>query len=248
RSAILVWGLWAVALLAVCGVAAAAPHRHSVYPIFAAAAQRWLAGANLYQYQGEPYRYSPPVTALLVPPSALPDWLGAVLGRLLTAGGYLGGLAWWTDAVLPRPLPRGRRVLLLLLVLPLSLGNVYNGQSNLLLLGLLLAGVAALATAEAKGRRGGWWWLAAGCVALACLLKVYPVAVGLLLAVVSPLQFAARLALVLAAGLALPFLLQQPDYVLEQYAGWWQHMTADDRTVLPRELWYHDLRLLGAVC
>jgi hypothetical protein len=80
------------------------------------------------------------------------------------------------------------------------------------------------------------------------LFKVYPVAVGLLLAVVYPRRFAGRFAVALALGLALPFLLQRPGYVADQYAGWVEHLRTDDRTVLPLELWYRDLRLLCRVC
>jgi hypothetical protein len=49
-------------------------------------------------------------------------------------------------------------------------------------------------------------------------------------------------------GLLLPYVLQRPDYVAHQYAGWLHHMLANDRSVLPRELCYRDLQLLCRVC
>src|SRR5262249_44257729 len=95
------------------------------------------------------------------------------------------------------------------------------------------------------GRR---WTLSAGCIALACLFKVYPIAIGLLLAVVYGPRFAVRLALALLLGLAVPFALQEPSYVVSQYAGWLHHLQANDRELLSTQLWYRDLRLLCHNC
>jgi hypothetical protein len=241
-------GLWAAALVGVCVRFAVAPHGHSLYPIFAGAARNWMAGRDLYQPCAEPYRYSPLVAVLFVPLAVLPDPVAEVLWRVLNAGVYLGGLAWWCRAVLPRPLTRGQVGLMFLLVLPLSLGNLHNGQSNTLVLGLILAALAALARPDESGVPGRRPALAGVCTALACLFKVYPVAVGLLLLTVHPRRFGRWLVPALAVGLLLPFVLQQPDYVTRQYAGWLHHMEANDRSVLPVELCYRDLQLLCRVC
>ena len=239
--------LWAVALAVVSARAAAFPG-HSVYAIFSAAARHWSAGIGLYGPSDNAYRYSPLVAALLVPFSLLPDAAGGVLWRWLGIAAYLGALLWWCRAVLPAALTRDERAWLLLLVLPLSVGNLNNGQSNTLVLGLLLAAVASAAS-RGDGRAGRWRDdLAAACVALACLFKVYPIAVGLLLVVVHPRRFGWRLPLALAVGLALPFLLQRPDYVLEQYLGWLRHLETNDRHALPPALWYRDVQLLCRVC
>src|SRR5262249_18623794 len=140
-------------------------------------------------------------------------------------------------SVLPGPLTPLGRAVLLLLVLPLEIGSINNAQSNALVIGLLLLGVAAVAD-----RR---WNLAAVAVALACLFKLYPVAVGLLLAVLYPRRFSWRLALALAAGLALPFLCQRSDYVINQYGGWLNHLWENQlRKFLPVDLRYRDFRLL----
>jgi hypothetical protein len=236
--------LWTAAVLAVSVQAALAP-RHSVYPIFADAARNWLAGADLYRPTAEPYRYSPLVTTLFVPLGLLPDRVGGVVWRWASAGAFLGALAWWATAALPRAPGRAERAWLFLLVLPLALGNLHNGQSNTLVIALLLCGVTALATRTA----GGWQdTLAAGAIALACLFKVYPIALGLLLVLTESRRFTGRLLLLLVAGLALPFLLQRPGYVAEQYLGWLHHLGASDRHDLPRELWYRDFQLLCWAC
>jgi hypothetical protein len=231
--------VWAGILLACCGRDLLASRTKSVYPIFAAAARRWPAGADLYDLLApglDRFRYSPAVAALLVPFSLLPDGLGAIVWRFVNAGVYLGALAWWIRVVLPAALTTTQRAALFLLVVPLSIGSLNNGQSNALVLGLLLAAGA--------GARTDRWNVAAGCTTAACLFKVYPIAVGLLLAAVYPRRFAARLALALALGLALPFGLQHGRYVAEQYASWLHHFQAYDRQCLIAELWYRDIRLM----
>jgi hypothetical protein len=128
---------------------------------------------------------------------------------------------------------------LFLLVLPLVLGNFHNGQCNLLLLGLLLAAQAAAAEE--------YWNGAAVFSALAAWLKVYPLAAGLLLVAVYPRRLAGRLLVACLLGLAIPFLLQRPEYVLGQYRSWLDRLARDDRQVESFAFWYRDVRLLFAV-
>src|SRR5204863_5778587 len=108
-----------------------------------------------------------------------------------------------------------------------------NGQSNPLVAGLLLAAVAGVAE-----RR---WNLAAVCVTAAVLFKGYPLAIGLLLAAVYPRRFAPRLAVALALGALLPFLLQRPEYVAAEYGSWLRLLGADDRMDAPASHAYRDL-------
>src|SRR5207302_29864 len=104
----------------------------------------------------------------------------------------------------------------------------------------LLAALAAVGS-------GRWNFAAAG-LGLATFFKVYPLAVGLLLAAVYPRKFGVRLFLALAAGALLPFLLQRPGYVSGQYAAWWEVLRTEDRNDLPLILCYRDLCLLCRVC
>jgi len=120
----------------------------------------------------------------------------------------------------------------------LSLGNLNNGQSNPLMLGLLLLAVTGAAAER--------WTIAALGVALASLFKGYPVAIGLLLAALYPRRFTLRFALALAGCAALPFVLQRPDYVAGQYASWFDHLLHEPRYGW-MEAWYCDFRLLCRV-
>jgi hypothetical protein len=228
--------LWMMIVLVISVRTLLSPLTNSVYPVFAEAARHWQAVENLYDSREHPYRYSPVAALLFVPLSALPDSLAGTLWRLMNVGVYLGALGWWAKRAVPLRLTGDIRALIFLLIIPLSVGSLNNGQSNALILGLLLVAVT--------GAGCGRWNLSSGCVALATLFKIYPLVVGLLLAVVYPRRFAPRLALGLLLGLCLPFCFQSPDYVLTQYAGWFRHVVSDDRQILPRELWYRDLRLL----
>jgi hypothetical protein len=241
------WGrlavlLWLGVILAVSGVALVQPRRHTVYPIFANAGRNWLDRRDLYgklRPELDVYRYSPAVAALFAPLASMSDALGGALWRLLSAGVYVAALLWWTRAGLPRALTPAQRAGLFLLALPLSVPSLHNGQSNVLVLGLLLAAVTA-ATVER-------WNLAACCLAAACLFKVYPLVVGLLLALLCPRRFATRWVAAAAAGLALPFLLQEPGYVAGQYHDWLASVWGDRRDDRPVLTAYRDLRLLCRV-
>jgi hypothetical protein len=177
---------------------------------------------------------------MLVPFSLLPDSVGGILWRWVNFSVYLGALAWWCQTGLPRPLTTSQQAWLFLLVVPLSIGSLNNAQSNPLVVGLILATVTAVGC--------GRWNLAAACMAGACLLKLYPIAVGLLLIAIHGWRLAGRLILALGIGLILPFLFQHPDYVRAQYGGWLHHLVSDDRQAMPLEVWYRDLRLLCHTC
>jgi hypothetical protein len=231
--------VWSVLLAAVCIRGIVQPTSHSLVPTYARAGSEWLTRGVVYHDRWtapfDQYRYSPLVTALLVPLSRMPPWLAGVLWRLLNAGVFLGAFAWWLDAAVP-PLSSRYKAILFLLIAPLALGSLNNGQPNPLMIGLLLAAIAATASER--------WTLAAFCIALSCALKVYPLAVGLLLAVVFPRRFAPRLLFALIILALLPFLLQQPDYVADQYVQWFQRLRGDDRKYWPLEAAYRDLWLL----
>jgi hypothetical protein len=244
------------------------PGSHSVYPVFLKAARNWLDGTDMYgNLDLDSYRYSPLLAILMAPFTLVPESIGNVVWRLINACVYLAAVACWSRILLTRKgvrtlfrsqnglraqatspaeqgpdtfSPKANLAMIFLLIVPLSVGSLNNGQSNPLVIGLLLATVAS-----AYRER---WNLASVFLTGACLLKVYPIAVGLLLATIYPRQFTGRLLLALAIGLGLPFLFQQPEYVISQNIHWYHHLQTSDRLDRPLELWYRDLRLLCQVC
>jgi hypothetical protein len=239
RAALIAWSL---ALLIVCTRAVLAPRSHSLWFTYQTAGADWAAGRDLYLHETsaasglDHFRYSPLVAAFLAPWSRLPEPVGGALWRLLGAAVFLGGWGWWLRAAAPRPVSARLAAVLFLLALPLAVTNLNNGQTNLLVAGLLLAALAA----AARDR----WTASAALLALASAVKVYPLALGLLLAACHPRRLGPRLALGVLAAFALPFLLQTPSYVLGQYGSWLDVVSADDRRGWALHEGYRDLWLL----
>jgi hypothetical protein len=240
RTAVLVW---AIVLGAICVRAAVQPYKRTLYTTWAQAGADWEAGRDLYRQDWKPdqdqFRYSPLVAVLLVPFNYLPVRLGGVVWRLLNGGALLGGFAWWLRTAPVARTARQQGILFLLLV-PLSLSSLNNGQPNPLIIGLLLAALAAVDREH--------WTLAAGFIALATALKVYPLAIGLLLAAVYPRRFTPRLLLALALAGVLPFACQHGEYVRGQYALWLARLGKDQRWHWPLHMAYRDLWLLLRLC
>lgn len=226
-------GAWIAAILAVAIVVTVGkPGR--LYPTFVAAGEHFRQGEPLYPETEETtqvlYRYSPAASAALVPLSLMPMHLGAVIWRSLQAIMlFLTVRAWARVAAPAVSWPR-----LALLVLPLAIGNIHNGQLNLLVIALMLAGVVAFSR--------DCYWLAAFAIVGAAVFKIYPLSLGLLLGVIEPRRFAPKLLLVALAAFALPFAIQSPDYVQGQYEQWFHLVENDDRTDQPWHQGYHDFR------
>ncbi len=236
---------WGILVLAVSVRSFVQPHRNNVYLVFARAGGDWLHGETCYdrtRTELDGYRYAPLASVSFVPWYLLPSAWGTALWRLASAGIFLAGFAWMTTALFKgRTLTQRDWALMLLAMIPLGIAGLNNGQANAHVIGLLL-----LATAACTRER---WNVAAICIALATWLKIYPLAVGLLLIVVYPRPLLWRTALALASGFGLPFLTQRPDYVWNEYQRWIADLKGDDRRNFPFSLGYLDahllLRLLG---
>jgi hypothetical protein len=226
-------GVWSIALIVILLRVAIKPEANTVFTTFAAAGAAWIRGAPLYtNYRG--FVYSPQAAACFAPVSMLPTSMSNILWRLINVMFYLGAVVYWLRAGVHQWIRREHYWVVFLLLLPLSIGNINNGQVNPLVIGLIMIAILAA--------RSGHWNLAALCVAVCAYLKIYPVAVGLLLVALYPKQFTWRFLLMLIALGLIPFILQRQDYVLEQYRHWFITRAGDDRklyklTIAPRDLW-----------
>ena len=212
--------VWAVAVIAVVVRAIAAPHQNTVFTVFRDAGGAWLNGADLYSHVGK-YLYSPLAAAFFALFAWMPESIGAAIWRLMIIGVYLSNFILWLrhfdkDLIFSEYFP-------LFLLLPLSLGNLNNGQASLLVIGLLLGACVAI-----KARR---WTLAAFLIGGATFFKIYPLVIGLLLVVIYPWRLGPRLLLSLCSLWFLSLVLQKPQYVLHQYQDWFACLGADQRRV-----------------
>lgn len=244
--------LWVATLAVIAVRVAVSPGRHTVFPIFVEAGRHWLEGSTPYAPPTpglDQFRYSPTMAAFFGPWSLIPSELAEVLWRVLNVGVFVVGLWAWCRIVgvfrssqtSAAPVLVYPRCLLpfafaLLVTWPLALGSLNNGQANLLVAGLMLLAVAGFD----RGRLG---WAAVAIVA-ATLFKGYPLALGMLLCVLSPWRFGWRLAVGLAVGFILPFGLQSPTWVAQQYGEWWHRLGCDDRSAFPITGGYQNARTL----
>ena len=217
-------GVW-VALLAGVSVRVLVQPaaKQSVVPIYLTGGERWLASEPLYPpIPGmDLYRNPPGVAAVFAPLSLLPPKPAAILWRLACWAAYLAGVRSLVRDLLP-PLSAWRQAVVWASAAVLAIPAVNNGQINLMILAAALLGGGA----AARGR----WWAAAGWLAFAGWLKVYPFAVGLLCVLVAPRLLGWRLAVAAAVLFGLPFLLQHPAYVWDRHVEFVHEMKADDRT------------------
>ncbi len=238
KAAFLCWG----AILLFVGVRVfIQPQQKTVYPIFSKSAQLWWGGGDLYQLDAprdtkRGFRYGPSFAILATPFAFFPDAIGGNLWRLFNAVAFLAALAWLARTVLPGQMSAKQYAWLLLLVLPLSLQSMNNGQANLVVIAAMLGMVAAV-----KEER---WNLASVLMAIAFIIKIYPLALGLVLLLLYPRQLSWRLPLAVLASLLLPFACQDPHYVVEQYQHWFALLHKEDRSRIHLEHMYRDLWLL----
>jgi hypothetical protein len=213
--------VWVALVLGLAVFSYRYPWSHTVYDIYSLACRHWWSGQDLYRATGtDYYRYSPLFAVSMTGWALLPDSWGGALWRIFNGLLYAVGLMAWA-----RRSSRAQRAALFLLVLPLSVHSMQNGQANVVMLGALLLGLAAASTEK--------WNQAAAWFALATLIKGYPLALALLVAALYPRRLLFRYAIALALGLLLPFATQRPDFVIEQYRSWLMHL--QESTAIMRE-------------
>src|SRR5258708_1273543 len=216
----IVVAVWAVAVIAVVVRAIAAPHQNTVFTVFRDAGEAWLNGTDLYSHVGK-YLYSPLAAAFFALFAWMPESFGAAIWRLMIIGVYLTNFILWLrhfgkDLISSEYFP-------LFLLLPLSLGNLNNGQASLLVIGLLLGACVAI-----EARR---WTLAAFLIGAATFFKIYPLVIGLLLVLIYPCLLG-PLPLFSVWGLwFLPAGLHKPHVSLHQYHDWFACLGVHQRCV-----------------
>src|SRR5262249_8209525 len=142
------------------------PSSHTVFPVFAGGASHWWHDQPLYiDYRPIDYFRYPPFFALFVSPfAALGLRVGGILWRWLGLGVYASGLWRFRREVLPARWTVGREAIFLSLATLAALAGLWNGQSNALLVGLVLWGASALVANQC--------WEAAAWMALAVSFKL----------------------------------------------------------------------------
>jgi hypothetical protein len=185
------------------------PSYHSVYYLFPEAAGNWWAERPLYTPFIDFFQYLPQAAILQTPFWLLGTPVGDLLWRWLGIALLLAGL-WRLARLLAPDSPRPAFALIALLTLLPSLASARNGQPNLQIAALLLHAALDLAA--------GRYTRSAAILVLSFAMK--PVALVMVLlvgALYAPMRW--RLAAGIAIAAVIPFLTQDPSYVVDQYAG-----------------------------
>lgn len=218
---------WAIATIAISVRVGLHPRSHSTFGAYLDAGRDWLHRAPVYAHPGPGFVYSPLVAAFIAPMGLLPDGAAEIVWRVLIALLVVGAIVFASRQLWK--VSTTQTGLLLLLALPLTLNNLNNGQANLLLEGLLLFAAASVVPAR--------WLTCALCGALAAFVKIYPLAVGLLLVLLFPRALWWRLALCLVGLFLFSLVLQSPAYAFGEYQNWLAHLAGDKR----REINYYGM-------
>ncbi len=251
-------GLWIALATAVCVKSIVQGGEHTVYPVYAWGSRHWWADQPLHAEYPELkiyiYRYSPTFAILFTPLALLPDWLGASLWGILSVAMSVWALRLMVREMLPGAGPPRREAAFLALTAIGSMSSIWSGQSNSLLLALVI--FAAVAIIHQR------WWTASCLLALPVFIKIWPLAAVLLFMAFWPKQLSWRFMIVAMALALLPFFTRPLGVVMEQYQQWYASLTGPQQNRWPgfRDAWtiwenlyppvshlgYHVLQLLSA--
>jgi hypothetical protein len=228
------WIGWSIVVLILILRPLQLSHRGTSFDTYQLAGLRWLHGEDVYsQWMG--FVYSPLIAAFFAPFALVPAPLANIVWRLLNTAFLLGGISAIINSGLFSGIGKQNAGIPYLLLIPLAVGNIDISQANPLVAGLILLAIAAVYRER--------WNVAAVCIALATSLKIYPIAVGLLICVIAPRRFTGRFIIALFLAAATPFLLQHWAYVSGQYLAWIATRVSDNRhnwpiEKLPLDLWF----------
>ncbi len=253
-----IW-LWIALAAAVCVKSFTRENVHSIYPVLAWGSRHWWADQALHaEYPGltqDVYRYSPSFAIIFTPLALLPDWLGASLWGILSVATTFFAMRLLVREILPGSWPPPSEAWFLGLTLFGSMSGIWSGQSNSLILSMVIFAVAAV-----KHNR---WWTASLLLTLPAFIKIWPIMAGLLLMVFWPKRLSWRFAIITVALALLPFLTRPFYVVVGQYQEWYFSLIKQDQHrwggyrdawTIWENLWppvspwgYHVLQLISAV-
>jgi hypothetical protein len=227
------WIAWA-ALFTTISILILAGSDHSVVSTYRDATVQWFAGRDIYTDTGHGFLYLPVAAVLFAPFAWLPPAACEIAWRFVAIGCFAIGVRRLCK-ITAGAQSNATFVVLTLASLPPALACARNGQSTLVMAGLMMLACVALAE-----RRRNWAVLWA---TLAVALKPLAV-VLLLLAPFMDRRLIGRVALGVAVVLSLPFLMQRPAYVLDQYMKCAQMFRASSHCGMI-ELWAQPFCVLG---
>jgi Glycosyltransferase family 87 len=163
--------LWFLAVIIVCVRVYRHPGLHSVFWTYRNAGAAWIQQRQIYGVGGSAFLHSPLIAAFYSPFALISQNASEAIWRLLL--GVALPLSLWLNSRALFRFSQNTFTCLLLLILPLTLSNLNQGQANVVLIVLLL--VATTAALQSH------WWTCAFCASVSIYWKLYPVVFALLL-------------------------------------------------------------------
>jgi alpha-1,2-mannosyltransferase len=232
RAAWLAWGI----VLAVMAAMVVSGSDRTVTPHYWQAGARWLAAQPLYAATGHGFIYPPHAAIAFAPFAIVPLPIADLLWRLLTIGAYAHGVRRLARLG-AHASPAELFPLATAIGIPVAADGARNGQATLLVTGMMVFAVVALANRQ--------WTRAAAWLAVSIALKPLGAMLLVMAAVLYPpmrLRLLAAMALVAIA----PFAAQHPAYVLDQYRAW-AHMVTIGSSVGADQDWAQVFSVLSVL-
>jgi hypothetical protein len=233
RRAVILWIVLAVAVTVKLGCFS---DNFSVYRMFAGGARHWWHNQSLYASytvsEGlDGFRYSPTFAVAMTPFICLPGPWGPIAWNLLSMGLLGWAMHVLVRDVLPGRWPAEREAQFLILTLLASAVGIWSLQSNALVTASLALGLAAVLRQQ--------WWKAAVFLAIPVFIKLWPMALVLLLMVYWPRRLLGRFAAVCLGLWLFPYLTRPPRIVQWQYREWYLSLTGPLQARWPgyRDAW-----------
>jgi len=187
------------------------PERHDLWPVFRKGALGWWNGRILYS--GPDYfRYSPVFASLLSPLAALPGVAGNILFDLGGLALLFHAIRRLTRVVFPAEGLSRNEPAILVLSLAGIVRSAWSSQAHTWSAALVFLAAAALVEER--------WWTASFALALAVHLKLSPIVLAGIVAVLWPRKMSGRLLVALGAWTALPWVAGRPARILGMYRDW----------------------------
>ncbi|WP_373653717.1 glycosyltransferase family 87 protein [Schlesneria sp. DSM 10557] len=209
------WWLWLTLTVIVCSVVGLSirnGQERSVTGAYQSAVVHWFAGEPLYNMQGHGFLYLPQAALTYAPWAFLPHTASELVWRMCMIAVLAGSLSRMTKLLGGE----GRWFFIATAAsVVLAWGCARNGQSTLLITGLMIYAAADLSEQR--------WWRATALLSLAFAFKPLALVMIMLAAVVYP-KTSWRLVIGLIIVGLVPFATQRPDYVISQYQACVQNL------------------------
>ena len=234
--------LWLLITIIAATKLAAAPYKHSVFPVYVAGVSDWLAGNHVYvEREGiDLYRYPPPSLPIF---SLFYPWhisVGVILWTIVGSLGLYLSAEQLRIKILPGGLHWNNKQLGLyrFMVLLLAGRSLWNAQANTHVGALLIGGLAIGPTRV---------WLGAILTAMSLFLKPTIISIPMLALVQRPRQIAALVAAAMGIGLILSGPWSAANNAL--WKEWVEHglASAGERRAAFRDAWSAALAIVASL-